>query len=385
MRRFLMSALGLAAVGTVCDVVPLVDENRVIVRHGLINLKQTDIEGLRELIRLSELDSKPVLSAEDIGFRIGPRLNASGRLGQAQLGVELLTSSSRSRVNALAEYINNLNSSRDSIERRITKAANKQIKESFDPACEPALVLAEPDWHKGVIGIVAGRIAERYHRPTIVISIDPLRNQLAVGSGRSALGIDLYQALADCSELLESFGGHRAAAGLKIDPQHIEPFRERFYQAILSQANVVEMVPELQIDVETSLCQMTMDTIREIEKLAPFGQENPRPLLCASEVQLAAPPKRMGEGGRHLSLKLTQHDVRINAVAFGHGDWAEELEQSESGCFDFAFRPSINEFRGRRSVQLLIADWRESSLDRIDSTNGIPRSNPAATFDSAKT
>ena len=355
-REFLMSALALAAIGTVADVVPLIDENRTIVRHGLHRLRDCSIEGLREIIRVTDLDKKPFLTSEDIGFVIGPRLNASGRLGQAQLGVELLTSSSNTRVEALAEYITNLNSSRDSIERKINKAVKQQIADQFDPENEPALVLAEKDWHQGVIGIVAGRIAEKFQRPTVVISIGE-DGKPAVGSARSALGIDLYRAFASAQDYLVSFGGHCAAAGLKIELEKIDSFREAFCQAVLDQKNTVQMQPELEIDIEVALVQLTLSALTDIEKLAPFGQANRRPVFCASSVELAAPPKRMGESGRHLSLSIRQHDIRLRAVAFGQGDWAEELEK-HNGPFDIAFHPVINEFRGRRSVEMQLIDWK---------------------------
>ncbi len=355
-REFLITALALAAIGTVADVVPLVDENRVIVRHGLNSLAKTSIQGLREILRITGLDKKPFLSAEDIGFVIGPRLNASGRLGQAQLGVELLTSSSNTRVEALADYIANLNSSRDSIERKITKAVKQQIKDQFDPENEPALVLAEKDWHQGVIGIVAGRIAEKFQRPTVVISMKE-DGELAVGSARSALGIDIYRAFAESREHLISFGGHRAAAGIKITPQQIDNFREALCQAVLDQKNVTQLQPELKIDIEVALAQLTLAVLGDIEKLAPFGQANRRPVFCANAVELAAPPKRMGESGRHLSLTIVQHGIRLRAVAFGQGDWAEELEKLNAP-FDIVFHPVINEFRGRRSVEMQLIDWR---------------------------
>ena len=358
-REFLMSALGLAALGTVADVVPLLDENRTMVRHGLIQLKQTRNEGLRQLMKITELDKKPQLSSEDIAFCLGPRLNAAGRLGQAPLAVELLTSDSVSRVHSLAEYIDKLNSSRDSIERRILKAAQRQIKDHFDPESESALVLSEDEWHKGVIGIVAGRLAEKYHRPTLVISSE-IDGRPSTGSGRTAMGIDLYQALSHCSDWLLGFGGHAAAAGFTIDREKIDEFRVAFCDAVSKQENIVEHEPELRIDVEVALAQLTLSTLYEIEKLAPFGQQNPRPILSASGVRLSAKPKKIGEGGRHLAVQLAQHEIGIRGVAFGCGEWADELEQVE-GEIDVAFRPVINEFRGRRSVEVQLVDWRKSA------------------------
>ena len=224
MRRFLLSAVGLAAIGTIADVVPLQDENRIIVKHGLGALKHSSVPGVDALMRLNSLDEKSELSAEDIAFTIGPRLNAAGRLGQAQLGVELLVSESAERIAALADYIHKLNESRDHLDRSIQLAASKQIKEQFDAENDPAFVLAGRGWHAGVIGIVAGRLASKHHKPTVLISLDELNAKPGVGSARSGGELDLYQILDRCSEHLVSFGGHTAAAGLTINDESVDAF-----------------------------------------------------------------------------------------------------------------------------------------------------------------
>lgn len=368
MRNFLFSAVSLAAIGTVCDVVPLLDENRIIVHHGLNCMQQYANQGLRALIKIAECDKKPKLESEDIGFRIGPRLNASGRLGQAQLGVELLTCDSPERALQLATYINELNKNRDSLDRRILKSANEVIKKHHDPENEPAIVLAQPDWHLGVIGIAAGRIAEQYHRPTVLISLDPLNGRPGVGSCRSSCGVNLYTAIEGCSEHLIKFGGHSAAAGLSIEPDKVDAFREDFCEQVIDQVSVDELVPDLDIDAEALIGQLTFNMMNDLEKLAPFGQKNPRPLMCATEVRLAEPPRTMGSDGRHLSLRLQQHGSSIRAVAFGKAEWAKELEKPEA-CFDFAFRPQINEFRGHRSVQLHLVDFRPSEASAVESVD----------------
>ena len=359
MRKFLFAAIALAAIGTVADVVPLLGENRIIVNHGLNLLRGFANPGLQHLMQLAALNDKPKLEAEDIGFKIGPRLNAAGRLGQAQLGVELLTVQDDQRAKALAEYIDQLNKSRDSLDRSIYRSANKLVKDDFDVSIEPGLVLAQPDWHLGVIGIVAGRIAERYHRPTIMISIDKLGQKPATGSARSACGVDLLQAISNCSEHLIKFGGHRAAAGLTISPDKIDEFREAFCHQIRLQTAKEGLISELDIDAEAQLSQLTIRTLNELEKLAPFGQGNPRPVMCASNVQLARQPKTMGKEDRHLDLQLVQQDVRIRAVGFGKGEWVQELAD-EGKRFDFAFNPVINEFNGRRKVELHLIDFRPS-------------------------
>jgi single-stranded-DNA-specific exonuclease len=343
--------------GTVADVVPLVDENRVLVRHGLVSLKDKPGLGLDALMRITELNTKPALDAEDIGFVLGPRLNAAGRLGQAQLAIELLTTDRPDRAEELARYIHGLNESRQKLERSIYLAANKQIKEQFNPEEDAALVLADRAWHPGVIGIVAGRLAEKYHRPTILVAQDQLGIKPGTGSCRSVPGFDLHAALAQCSEYLIGHGGHAAAAGLTIDDRRVDEFRDAFCETVEQEITEELRVAELTIDAEAPLSAFTLKVVDQIEQLGPFGQANSRPLLCTSGVSLAEPPRAIGSGGNHLSLKLTQHNVTLRAVAFGGGDWADEIA-SASGPLDVAFRPVINTFRGRRSVELHLVDWR---------------------------
>ncbi len=356
MRSFLLRAIGIAAIGTVADVVPLVDENRILVHHGLRSLCDRPTAGLAALMKLTKLDQKTVLECEDIGFTLGPRLNAAGRLGQAQLGVELLTTESAERAAALAEYLHELNSSRDSLERSIYLAANKQVQHDFDPEHNAALVLAGRGWHPGVIGIVAGRLAEKYHRPVVLIAQDELGVKPGIGSVRGVPGFHVCEALAACSQLLASHGGHAAAGGLRIEDQHLSTFREQFCQIAATQIREEERTAELWIDAETVLGALTREVVQQMERLAPFGEGNRRPILCASGVRLTEPPKRMGKNSQHLALRLDQHGVKIRGVAFGNGDWADELSAAE-GTFSFAFRPVINNFNGRRTVELHIADW----------------------------
>lgn len=359
MKNFLLEAVGMAAIGTVADVVPLVDENRVLVQHGLRSLKERPCLGLATLMRVTELDRKAKLDCEDIGFTLAPRLNAAGRLGQAQLAIELLTTTSAERATALAEYINELNSSRQSLERSIYLAANKQAQERFDVERDAALVLADHDWHPGVIGIVAGRLAEKFHRPVILVALDKLGRQPGIGSARSIPGFNLHEALAACTEHLLSHGGHAAAAGLRIEETKLDDFRADFCEHASGEISQAERIAELWIDAELPLSALTLDVVEKIESLAPFGQANHRPTFCATGINIAEPPKRIGGGGRHLSLKLSHFGTVMRAVAFGGGDWCEELTQL-GGPVDLAFRPIINDFRGMRKVELQVTDWRVS-------------------------
>lgn len=365
MKEFLLQAVGLAALGTVADVVPLVDENRVLVRHGLESLASSPTLGLATLMEVAQIaprkhpDGKIRLDAEDIAFQIAPRLNAAGRLGQPQLAVELLVTNRSDRALELAQYIDGLNSTRQTLERSIQLAATKQAKEMFDPAEDAALVLADHGWHPGVIGIVAGRLAERFHRPVVLIAWDKASMRPGIGSARSIPGFNLHAALARCGEYLLAHGGHAAAAGLKIEECHLTAFRAAFSAVAEQEIAIEQRIADLSIDVEAPLSAFTLQTVQQIERLAPFGQGNFRPLLCASGATLAGPPKPLGSSGHHLAMMLSQHGVTLRAVAFGSGDRAEELAALD-GPIDIAFRPVINSFRGRQSVELHLVDWRPS-------------------------
>lgn len=358
-RDFLLSAVGLAAIGTVADVVPLIDENRILVRHGLNSLRHCPPLGLAKLMEVVKLHDKKCLESEDLAFSLAPRLNAAGRFGQAQLAVELLTTDSADRAQQLAEYIHQLNSSRDSLEKSIQIAAGKQIKQHYDPEGDSALVLAERGWHVGVIGLVAGKLAEKYHRPVVLIALDSLGVKPGVGSARAPNGLNLHAALSACSEYLVAFGGHACAAGLKIDESRVDAFRAAFCDFAACESSGGSRNGELRIEAEGPFCQLTLQTVQQIQSLAPFGCGNPRPLLCATGVRLAEPPKLMGASQRHISMRLTQGETPLRAVGFGCAEWADELVAA-AAPLDIAYRPVINDFRGRQSVEIHLVDWRIS-------------------------
>jgi len=359
MRDFLVQAVGLAALGTVADVVPLIDENRILVRHGLVSLEQTALPGVRALLQVSGLGEKSRLDAEDIAFQVAPRLNAAGRLGQALLAVELLVTDRPDRAMELAQYVDGLNTDRQTLERSVYLAANKQFLQQADWENEPAIVLAQHGWHPGVLGIVAGRLAEKHHRPAVLIAWEKLGVRPGIGSARSVPGFDLHAALEACSEHLVSHGGHAAAAGLTIEEGKFDAFRASFCEYVAAHLGGAGRPAELRIDAEAPLSALSVEIVEQIEQLAPFGHGNFRPVLCASGVALADPPKVIGSSGRHLAVRLRQHDTDVRAVAFGREDWAEPLAAAQ-GPLDVAFRPTVNAFRGRRSVELHLVDWRPS-------------------------
>lgn len=356
LRNFLLQAVGLAAIGTVCDVVPLVDENRILVRSGLTTLKAQQTVGMAALMRSTNLTEKKHLEGEDIAYTIGPRLNAAGRMGQAEIAIELLVTEDSQRADTIAKFLDELNLQRQSLERSMSRAATKQLKDFDGYQQAPAFVLADADWHAGVIGIVAGRLAEKYYRPVVLIAGDSLGVKPGIGSARSVPGFNLHETLIQCSHLLESHGGHAAAAGLKIHQKNIEAFREAFCAIAAEQLSQASRTAELLIDGEASLQMLTRQTVEQIESLAPFGHGNSRPVLCASEVRLSGTPKRIGATGRHLSMTFDQHGVKMRAVAFGGGDWEEELAKID-GPFSIAFRPVINRWQGRVNVEIHLDDW----------------------------
>jgi single-stranded-DNA-specific exonuclease len=358
MRQFLLQATGLAAIGTVADMVPLVDENRVLVRHGLTALTLNPTVGVAALKQTTGLDKKPELAGDDLGYMISPRLNAAGRLGQAELGIELLATDDPARASELARYIDELNLERQTLERSVLLAARKQAKRRLQMCDESALVLADHGWHAGVIGIVAGKLVEQYHRPVVLISQDKLGVKPGAGSARSVPGFDLHGALIACTKHLLRHGGHAAAAGLTIDDHCIDAFRAALCEAVAAEIAADERGAHIEIDAEAAFASLTRATIEQINSLAPFGCGNRRPMLCANDVRLAGEPRIIGSTGRHLSMELEQHGVRLRAVAFGGGDWHEELKTAIGAPISIAFQPVLNQFRGRVSVEMHLADWR---------------------------
>lgn len=362
LREMLLRGIGLATLGTVADVVPLLDENRIIVRRGLECLRSRGGPGLAKLLELASLHEKRTLESEDVAFRLAPRLNAAGRFGEAAKGIELLTTADTARAESLASYVHELNSRRETEERSMLLAATKQALEQFDPEADAALVLADRGWNAGVVGIVAGRLAERFHRPVVVIAQGAHEGLVASGSVRSVPGFDVHAALMPCRGLLVTCGGHAAAAGLRVEEGRIDAFRAAFLAEVASRMPAELRRAQLALDGETTLAGLSLHAVEQIEQLAPFGQGNRRPVLCASRVALAEPPRAIGGGGRHLSMRLVQHGTKIRGVAFGGADWLPHLPPPGQP-FHVAFKPKINEFQGRRSAELELVDWRPDGID----------------------
>ncbi len=356
LRQFLLESVALVAMGSVADVVPLLDEARVFVKYGLKSLKEAPSLGLKALMQASGLMEKNRLEAADIGFNLAPRINAVGRLGQARLAVELLATPSEPRAADLARYLNDQNQLRQQIERRIYREACELAETQHNLQEDAALVLASADWHAGVIGIVAGRLVERYARPTLMIS---LKEDVGQGSGRSPDGFNLHEALQACREHLSGHGGHAKAAGFKIPRQNVDRFRQQFCDYAARRLNGRPRNHILTIDAETPLVALTLGLMRGIHYLEPHGIGNPRPLFLTGGLQIAGEPKKVGNGERHLSFRVRQESLTMKAIGFGMADRLEEL-MSQGGQCCLVYTPRINEYppnSGQVHIDLEVADF----------------------------
>lgn len=363
MREYLKSAVALAAIGTIADVVPLVGENRILVKFGLEILRrylagapvEQSIPGLEMLIKIAGLHEHKEISAEDIAFGIAPRINAAGRLGQARLAVELLTTTNRQRAAQLADYLDQLNKDRQTVERKMAKQAREMVDEHPEWGNDPALVLAHPEWHPGVIGILASRMVDHFQRPAIMIAINPAEQQ-GQGSGRSFGGFDLHAGLTACSSHLTGYGGHRFAAGLRLPADKIDAFRADFLKYVETAHVFSAADKEIAVDAEVVLADLTNGAIKDLERLGPFGSAHPKPVFAATRCELVEPPSKMGGGDRHLSIKVRQFNKVLRGIAFGKGDWADEMAKVP-GPISICFAPGFNRYKGYESVELQLIDW----------------------------
>jgi single-stranded-DNA-specific exonuclease len=350
-RNFLVEATALAALGTIADVVPLVGENRILAHFGLTGLKSSKLTGIQALIANAGLTGQK-LDSIHVGFLLAPRLNASGRMGHARLAVEMLTNADTEKANQIAGYLEQQNRQRQAIERKILDQALAQVeagKWNADDKC--AIILGDEGWHPGVIGIVASRIVDRFHRPAIMVA---LNNGYGQGSGRSIPGFHLSHALEACAEHLETFGGHEMAAGLKVRTSKFEDFRQSFCAHASTLVTAEMLVPELKLEALAEIQHMSAALITDLARLGPFGHANRKPLFCIRDVQISAPPRRVGKSGDHLQLHVRQGDHFIKCIAFGHGHLFDHLKPGTH--VDLAVEPTLNEYNGNVSVQLEVRD-----------------------------
>ncbi|MEE2876765.1 MAG: single-stranded-DNA-specific exonuclease RecJ [Candidatus Neomarinimicrobiota bacterium] len=345
--------LDLITLGTAADIVPLTDENRVIVAHGLELLAKTQKPGLRALLEVSGLGGKP-LTVGRMLFRAAPRINAAGRLGDANRAVRLLTTDSFSEAEKLAGELDDENRERQEIQQSVVDDAIRKVNAEIDLEKESAIVLWKEAWHEGVIGIVASKIKETYHRPTVIIS---LTNGTGKGSARSVAGFDLFKNLTLCKDLLESYGGHPMAAGLTVNIEKLDDFRNRFSTLAREMLDSSQLVNALDIEGEIDLNLIDRRFMKFLEKLAPFGPGNMTPKFITRNVIPAGNPRLVGKGNDHLKFSARQGNTSYDAIGFNQGNHFEKMINGKP--IDIAYVVEENEWQGNSSIQLNIRDIKQ--------------------------
>ncbi|MGJ8696223.1 MAG: single-stranded-DNA-specific exonuclease RecJ [Verrucomicrobiaceae bacterium] len=345
----LKDVLDLVAVATISDIVPLVDENRLLVRHGLRSLEKSARPGLDALLKLAGVDGR--LSSADVGFRIGPRLNAAGRMDQPEQALATLMTECPDEAKSLAQDLEDFNRSRQAVEQQIFAEAMEMLDGDEIETDGPVIVVGSRKWHAGVVGIVASRLMRMYHKPTFVISID--ESGVGKGSGRSIEGVSLVEAITKCGEHLIAGGGHHMAAGLSIQEDSIKPFREAFSKYVSEDCRGKDLRPKIYLDAEVELGELSLQFLDKYDLLQPFGSANPQPVFMAKGVWLTEPPRRLKNN--HLRLFLRQNFDERDAIFFGGG-----ANQLPDPPWDIAFTIDRNVFRGRASLQISIQRVRAS-------------------------
>lgn len=363
LRNLFKNLTGLVAMGTIADIMPLTEENRILVSYGLLQLEAAGEEsgGVRSLIDDAKI--KGPLKAGHVSYHIAPRINAAGRLGSGDRALCLLTSESVEESKDLSKELGKENEKRREIEAEIVDKAFQQVIELYgETPTNAALVLAGEDWHEGVVGIVASRVVDQFHRPALVLSI--LEDGKIKGSGRTCLGVDMKEALDECKDLLDKYGGHEAAVGLSFKSDNLEELRERFALAVAKQLgydtpDLKDVSTELKIDAEVRLRNIDYKFMDELSKLEPFGMGNKKPLF-SSRVKLVGDPSLIGKQKNHLSFNIEQDGKVFKALMWKRADLFDSLVEL-AACpiqqpFQIAFRPEINVFAGRRSIQINVQD-----------------------------
>ncbi len=343
------SHLDLITLGTSADLVPILDENRAIVHHGLKSLKKTEKPGLHALLEVSNLLEKE-LTVGRLIFGVAPRINAAGRLGDANRAVALFSTDNPIEAAEIARDLDEENRNRQDIQQTIVDEALLKVNSECDLQNENAIVLWEEGWHQGVIGIVASRIKEEFHRPTVIIAME---NGVGKGSARSIYNFDLYENFTNCAAHLDGFGGHPMAAGMTISKSNLPLFRETFINLANNALSESDLVGTLTIETEMKLSDINGRFMEFLDKLAPFGPGNMRPQFVSRKVEIAGKPRLVGNGD-HLKFRAKQNSKTFDAIAFNMGKHYSDLLSGKP--FDLAFVVEENEWQGRKSIQLNIRD-----------------------------
>ena len=347
-KERLFEFLDLLAVSIASDIVPIVDENRMMAFYGLRKLNHTPSAGLKSLIEISGKKGK--LSITDVVFSLGPRINAAGRLSHAKESVNLLIGD-QSETNAFADHLNNKNLERREFDQSITGEALEMIAEL--PKDKKSTVLFKKSWHKGVIGIVASRCIECYYRPTIILTDSEGK---ATGSARSVDGFDVHAAINECADLLDQFGGHKYAAGLTMPIENVPAFQERFEEVVSLRILPDQLIPKVEIDTEIPLSDLTFKTLSILDQMAPFGPQNLAPVFGTKNVTVSTLPKVLKD--KHLKGAVMEmgEKKQYEFIGFGLGSKIDQIEVGEP--FEIAYHLEENNYRGNKSLILNLKDMR---------------------------
>jgi single-stranded-DNA-specific exonuclease len=347
----LRSLLDLVALGTIADLVPLTGENRILASAGLQRLNPARRPGLMALRQVAQ--SPPTLGAYEVGFQLAPRLNAAGRLETAEAALHLLLARDVTAALPIAQNLDSRNRERQKIERGIVEEVIGTVMAKFNPQTDFVIVEGQLAWHIGVVGIVASRVLRQFYRPTIILGGEGGEWR---GSGRSIAGFDLAAALRECDDLLVRHGGHAMAAGLSLQPDKLDALRQRLNELARHALKPEDLQPSLRLDAEAGLDEMSLEMLGELAGLKPTGQENPPVQFCARNLTHQRPLQRIGAEKQHVKMWVTDRVSTLEALWWNGGDQSLPV-----GKFDLAFAPQVNEFNGRRTVQLKVLDWRPVS------------------------
>ncbi len=339
--------LDLVALGTIADMAPLVGENRTLTALGLKLMPNTRKVGLQALLKICKLDS--TVRASDVAFRLAPRLNAVGRMADATQALELLLTDDKQQALRQALHLDSINRERQQHQQDIYYQALRRVEEEVDLDQEPVIVLSSPDWHVGVVGIVASKLLERFHRPAIVLVEE---NGRARGSARSIAGFDISEGLRQCADMLLEYGGHAAAAGLTLQSEKVDAFRQHINAVATATISPEDTVPQLKVDAQVELAEIDGELAEDLARLGPCGQANPEPLFVARGVEVID-CETVGHSNQHLKVYVATDASPLECIGFGMADQAAGVQRG--GYVDICFTPEIDEYQGRRHLQLRLA------------------------------
>ncbi|MDH6312055.1 single-stranded-DNA-specific exonuclease [Parabacteroides sp. PFB2-10] len=344
--------LDLTAVSIASDIVPITGENRILAYYGLRQLNTNPSHGLKGIIDICGLTGKEI-TMSDIVFKIGPRINASGRMENGKEAVDLLLTNDIQSAREKSEKIDQYNNDRRELDKRITDEANAIIDDIRNMEDHKAIVVYNPEWHKGVIGIVASRLTEKYYRPAVVLTQS---SELITGSARSITGFDIYKAIESCRDLLENFGGHTYAAGLSLKPENLEEFKKRFTEIAAEEIVPEQMVSQIDIDAIIELKDINQKLMNDLKRMNPFGPDNQKPVFCSKEIKDFGTSKLVGKDQEHIKLDLIDNSTHLpaHAIAFGKHAFNEHIKAMNP--FDICYTIEENTYNGNTSIQLMIKD-----------------------------